>query len=107
MYAPFGSRQMTPSGFLLDLPLNKPCTRIPFIITNKDYICGRRLVLGANDIELATQVITTLLIGGENATVGIEAPRFGFVNFDSIGLEGNTFIICILKIINWMTMKSC
>lgn len=85
----FGTQEMTPSGYLLDInsTYNVINTRIPIIITDKNYICGRRIVMGAGDISIATQVILNLLLGGENATSSIEGPRFQLINRDFIGIE--------------------
>lgn len=46
------------------------------------------MVLGASDVGTASQVITSLLIAGENATESIEAARFNVLLDGNIGLEG-------------------
>lgn len=90
MHAPFGSKRMTPYGYLLDVDIqdNLPPSRIPLIVTNKPNICGRRLVFGANSMDLAMQIIASLVIGNENVTTAIEAPRFKLLDNTYIGLEG-------------------
>lgn len=93
LYGPFGSGKMTSGGYLLDVPpQNKlSCSRIPIIITDSEFICGRRLVFGVENVATAVQLLNYLLTGSENATEGIESPRFSILSRDSIGLEGIFF----------------
>lgn len=85
----FGTREITPYGYILDSNstftlLN---TRIPVIISDKNYICGRRIILGASGISIATQIIANLLLGAENGASSVETPRFQIINRDIIGIE--------------------
>lgn len=78
---------MSKEGYFIDEQLtNKSYSFIPFIIADK-FICGRRIVSGANDIVAAGQVISTLLIAKENITKSIEGPRFLLQN-GHITIEG-------------------
>lgn len=90
MYGLFGSGEMTAHGYVLDVT-NKdaPCSRIPFIITDGNFICGRRMVLGANNLAVASQLVATLLIAQKDATESIESPRFHILGNETIGVEGN------------------
>lgn len=88
MYSPFGSRRLTTDGYLLDLNEFLPTTRIPVIITEKDFICGRRIVLGASDVATASQIIASLLIGAESAAASVENARFNILSDGLIGIEG-------------------
>lgn len=99
MYGLFGSGEMTAHGYVLDVT-NKDtlCSRIPFIITDGNFICGRRMVLGANNLAVATQLISTLLIAQQNATESIESPRFHIIGNETIGVEGNYDIISLWNI---------
>ncbi|XP_018572729.1 glutathione hydrolase 7-like [Anoplophora glabripennis] len=88
MYGLFGSGEMTTHGYVLDVPnKDKPCSRIPLIITDGNFICGRRMVLGANNFATATQLVATLLIAEKNVTEGIESPRFHILGNETIGVE--------------------
>lgn len=94
MYAPFGTREMTQGGYLLDVKSSLlPPSRIPLIITDSDYVCGRRIVLGTSDIATASQIVASLLIASENATSGVEAPRFNILGDKSIGIEGKYVMV--------------
>lgn len=94
MYAPFGSRRMTSGGYLLDVKVSDiPASRLPLIIVDGDYVCGRRIVLGASDISVASQLITSLLLAPGNATLSIERPRFNILQDELIGVEGKTKVI--------------
>lgn len=88
MYGLFGSGEMTSGGYVLDVkPKLVPCSRLPLIITDGNVICGRRMVFGANDIDIASQLIASLIIANENATQSIESPRFHMLE-GTIGIEG-------------------
>lgn len=54
------------------------------------------MVLGANDVATASQIITSLLIAGENATESIEAARFNVLLDGNIGLEGKTILFILI-----------
>lgn len=83
----FGSGELN-SGYVLDnKPTDRHSTRLPLIITDGNVICGRRIVFGANDIDIASQLIASLIITNENATQSIESPRFHMLN-GTIGIEG-------------------
>nr|CAD7456370.1 unnamed protein product [Timema tahoe] len=85
-----GSQLLTDGGFILNnalknfgtgsnspAPGKRPFTlAVPMIAVQHDQICGRRLVLGAGDATVAIQLLTRLLAFGDNATLGVEAPRF-------------------------------
>nr|CAD7444137.1 unnamed protein product [Timema bartmani] len=86
----YGSQLLTDGGFILNnalknfgtgsnspAPGKRPFTlAVPMIAVQHDQICGRRLVLGAGDATVAIQLLTRLLAFGDNATLGVEAPRF-------------------------------
>lgn len=92
MYGLFGSGEMTTHGYVLDVSnKDKPCGRIPLIVTDGNFICGRRIVLGANNLALATQLVATLLIAEKNVTESIESPRFHIISNETIGIEGNYY----------------
>lgn len=86
--AAFGSKEMTEFGFMLDGLKYAPCTRLPLIVVDSKFICGKRLVFGAADPAEAAQVLFALLIDSQNVTVGIEAPRFKQFLNGSVGIEG-------------------
>lgn len=88
MSAPFGSKEMTEFGFMLDGLKYAPCTRLPLIVVDSRFICGRRMVLGAADPAEAAQVLFSLIITLQNVTIAIEAPRFKQFLNGTIGLEG-------------------
>ncbi|RZB39904.1 G glu transpept domain containing protein [Asbolus verrucosus] len=89
LYSLFGSGEITTFGYTLNIHnKNTSCTHLPLIITDANAICGRRLVLGANDMALATQLIMALLVAKNNVTATIEAPRFHILSNGSIGTEG-------------------
>ncbi|KAJ8947033.1 hypothetical protein NQ318_019925 [Aromia moschata] len=88
MYDFFGSGEMTIHGYVLDIKKkDKPCSRMPIIITDANIICGRRMVFGASDVSTASQLITSLLIAKKNASDSIEAPRFHIFGNGSLGIE--------------------
>lgn len=89
MSAPFGSREMTDYGFMLDGVKYLPCTRLPLIVVDSKFICGRRMVFGAADPAEAAQVLFSLTVISQNVTVGIEAPRFQMFLNGTVGIEGN------------------
>ncbi|XP_063220057.1 glutathione hydrolase 1 proenzyme-like isoform X2 [Bacillus rossius redtenbacheri] len=86
----FGSQLLTDGGFILNNALSnldissnssKPGRRpfswaVPIVATERDKICGRRLVFGAGDATVAVQMLVNLLLREENITVAVEAPRF-------------------------------
>ncbi|CAG2056704.1 unnamed protein product, partial [Timema podura] len=86
----YGSQLLTDGGFILNnalknfgtgsnspAPGKRPFTlAVPMIAVQHDQICGRRIVLGAGDATVAIQLLTRLLAFGDNATLGVEAPRF-------------------------------
>lgn len=88
MSAPFGSKEMTDYGYITDTAKNLPCTRLPLIVVDSKFICGKRMVLGASDPAQAAQVLASLIIGSPNVTLGIEAPRFDMFLNGSAGIEG-------------------
>lgn len=88
MYNYFGSGEMTLHGYVLDVKnKTKPCSRIPIILTDSFYICGKRMAFGANGIAQASQIISNLVIGGQNTTDGIEAPRFYVLPNGTVAIE--------------------
>lgn len=88
MYTPFGSREKTPYDYIVDVK-NRTlhCTRLPVIITDAHYVCGRRIIFGASDVAEATQIIASLLIAKNDVTTSIEAPRFHMLLNGTIGIE--------------------
>lgn len=89
LYTLFGSGEMTTKGYTLDVKTKENrCSRLPLIVTDAAAICGRRLVLAANDVSITSQIVMALLVGGENVTSAIEAPRFHILNNGSVGIEG-------------------
>ncbi|XP_037787878.1 glutathione hydrolase 7-like [Penaeus monodon] len=88
----FGSRVMTKSGILFNnhlsnmpphthpyrehfshaRPLN---TYTPVIITDVQQVCGMRAVLSSPEVGAMIQVISQLLLRGQNLTQAIEQPR--------------------------------
>ncbi|XP_066145346.1 glutathione hydrolase 7-like [Euwallacea fornicatus] len=88
MYALFGSGELTSHGYVLDVKKReKPCSRLPLILTDNNFICGKRMVLGANGIAQASQLLSNLIIGNKNVTDGIEAPRFYLLDNSTIAVE--------------------
>ncbi|CAG9772957.1 unnamed protein product [Ceutorhynchus assimilis] len=88
MYGMFGSGELTIHGYVLDTKLpNKPCSRIPIILTESKFICGKRMALGANGIAQASQLVSNTVIGNQNATDGIEAPRFYVLDNFTVAVE--------------------
>lgn len=88
----FGSRVMTKSGILFNNhlsnmpPHNHPKndqfsharplnTYTPVIITDVQQVCGMRAVLSSPDAGAMIQVISQLLLRGQNLTQSIEQPR--------------------------------
>ncbi|KAJ8945822.1 hypothetical protein NQ314_009044 [Rhamnusium bicolor] len=103
MYDLFGSGEMTTHGYILDVKnKEKPCSRVPFVITDGNLICGRRMVFGANDLSVATQLVTSLLIANENATESIESPRFHVFRNGTIGIEGSHLPAFNEDIVNYL-----
>lgn len=97
MYRPFGSKRISDEGYFLDVNSESDIqSRTPVLITDDSFVCGRRMVLGANDVVTATQVVATLLIAKQNATASIESPRFNIFN-KFIGTEGR-----FQRIILWL-----
>ncbi|KAJ8985692.1 hypothetical protein NQ317_014341 [Molorchus minor] len=66
---------------------DKPCSRMPIIITDNNVICGRRMVFGASDLATATQLVTSLLVARKNTTDGVEAPRFYIIDNGTLAIE--------------------
>ncbi|KAL1506156.1 hypothetical protein ABEB36_005570 [Hypothenemus hampei] len=88
MYNLFGSKKSTSYGYVLNVKnKEKPCSRIPIILADEQYICGKRMVFGANGIAQATQIVSNLIIGNKNATEGIEAPRFYLLENSTVAVE--------------------
>ncbi|XP_031335347.1 glutathione hydrolase 7-like isoform X2 [Photinus pyralis] len=87
MSRPFGSGNLTPGGYFTDANYSEKLSQIPLIITDSNFICGRRIVLGVSDIVVGSQVITALLLNAENATISVEAPRFHILQNGAIGVE--------------------
>lgn len=84
----FGSGEMTSSGYIMNAKMeNRRCSRLPVLLTDAHHICGRRIIFGANNIALAAQVISTLLLGDMNVTESIESPRFHVAPIGTIGIE--------------------
>ncbi|KAJ8917180.1 hypothetical protein NQ315_012672 [Exocentrus adspersus] len=82
--------ELNDNGYVLDVAnKDKPCSRMPFIVIDGSFICGRRIVLGAGNLAVATELVTTLLVAKENATEGIEAPRFYVLGNGTLGVEGS------------------
>lgn len=88
MSAHFGSKELTEFGYMLDGFKYTPCTRLPLIVVDSKFICGRRMVLGAVDPAEAAQILYSLIVVSQNVTIGIEAPRFRMFLNGSIGIEG-------------------
>ncbi|CAH0552955.1 unnamed protein product [Brassicogethes aeneus] len=91
MYAMFGSGELTSAGYFLDdhnkgIPIR---SRVPIILTDGEVICGKRMVFGANDLAVATQLIT-LAVQNQNATEIIEQARFHILPNGKLGIEGFT-----------------
>lgn len=97
MYQFFGSGKKTLLGYVEDIK-NKGTlsTRIPILITDSQYICGKRMVFGVNNIATAIQIINSLIIGNENGTESIEAPRFHIGSNGTVGIEGTNLINVII-----------
>ncbi|XP_044757715.1 scoloptoxin SSD14-like [Coccinella septempunctata] len=84
----FGSGEMTSSGYIMNAKLeNRQCSRLPILITDANHVCGRRIIFGANNIAMAAQVISSLLLADMNVTESIESPRFHLSPIGTIGLE--------------------
>lgn len=90
MYQPFGTGELIADGYVLDVTSRNAThsTRLPLIVTDADLICGRRFVFGANDIAVASQLISALAVAKENTTEIVESPRFHILSNGSIGIEG-------------------
>lgn len=78
---------MTDFGFILDVNKYAPCTRLPLLVVDSKFICGRRMVLGAADPADAIQLLFSLIVTSQNVTIGIEAPRFKLFLNNTIGIE--------------------
>ncbi|XP_017786639.1 PREDICTED: gamma-glutamyltransferase 7-like [Nicrophorus vespilloides] len=89
LYQAFGSQEINSEGYIMDVRARgtTQCSRVPLIITDADFICGRRMVLGSSNIASASQIVPALLIAAQNATVGIEFPRFNLLPDGTIGFE--------------------
>ncbi|KAI4458006.1 nucleophile aminohydrolase [Holotrichia oblita] len=87
MHASFGSQQMTNDGYITDNKASAPYTILPVIATDARFICAKRIVLGLNDVCVATQIISNWAYSTEDATTIIEYPRFTYLNNSLIGLE--------------------
>lgn len=88
MHSPFGTQQMTIDGYITDNKTNTSYTILPVIATDARFICANRIVLGLNDVCIATQVISNWAYSIDDATTIIEYPRFTYLNNNVIGLEG-------------------
>lgn len=109
MYQFFGSGKKTLLGYVEDIK-NKGTlsTRIPILITDSQYICGKRMVFGVNNIATAIQIINSLIIGNENGTESIEAPRFHIGSNGTVGIEDYhlpSFNDEVLKYLEILTLK--
>nr|CAH7713673.1 unnamed protein product [Callosobruchus chinensis] len=90
MYAFFGSGEITIYGYVPDAKKqDKACSRLPLIITDANFICGRRMVFGANTVAQATQLVVSLVLAGKNAIDVVEAPRFHMLGNGSISIEAS------------------
>nr|CAD7573110.1 unnamed protein product [Timema californicum] len=104
----YGSQLLTDGGFILNnalenfgigsnspAPGKRPFTlAVPMIAVQHDHICGRRLVLGAGDATVAIQLLTRLLAFGDNATLGVEAPRFRVAHGGTfLKLEASLYVL--------------
>ncbi|KAK5650465.1 hypothetical protein RI129_001494 [Pyrocoelia pectoralis] len=87
MSAPFGSGKVTVGGYLSDINYTAKLSHLPLIITDTNYVCGRRIVLGFGDIVIGSQVITSLLLSAENLTISVEGPRFHILRNGALGIE--------------------
>lgn len=96
LYTFFGSHEKTQDGYILDVNSNTLFSRFPILITDANFICGRRLAFGANNLDLAAQIIMGLLLAKENATESVESPRFHISESGNIGIEGNFYTCAIL-----------
>ncbi|XP_044262092.1 glutathione hydrolase 7-like [Tribolium madens] len=109
LYGLFGSGEITTGGYTLDVhPKATPCSRLPVIITDAQAICGRRLLLGANDLSTASQLIMSLLVAEENITNAVEAPRFHILDNGGVGIEGShspSFTDDVLKYLETLTAR--
>lgn len=88
MSAPFGIKEMTEFGFMLDGFTYSPCTRLTLIVVDSKFICGNRMVFGVAGPAEAAQVLYSLAVFSQNVTIGIEAPRFKMFLNGTIGIEG-------------------
>ncbi|KAL3277169.1 hypothetical protein HHI36_012521 [Cryptolaemus montrouzieri] len=88
----FGSMEMTSSGYIMnDKPKGVLCSRLPIIIVDSHHVCGKRIILGANSIALAAQIISYFLVNDENTTASIENPRFSMAANGTIGIESSHY----------------
>lgn len=88
MTSPFGTGNLTNEGYLLDTDVqSKFPSRLPLIVTDTNYVCGKRIALGITDVATASQIILSLVLPNANATSSIEAPRFNILDNGAIGIE--------------------
>ncbi|XP_050508200.1 glutathione hydrolase 7-like [Diabrotica virgifera virgifera] len=89
MYQFFGSGKRSPDGYLQDKKDQDTMnSRMPVLILDGWYICGRRYVFSANNLGSALQIISNLLLHKENVTDAIEAPRLYIGNW-TVGFEAS------------------
>lgn len=86
MHSLFGDGEISAGGYIENTqsPSN---SRFPIIAINKYAICGKRFIFGANNLALASQIISQLILGNKNVTDAIEAPRFHLTGFGQVGIE--------------------
>ncbi|XP_050309798.1 glutathione hydrolase 7-like [Anthonomus grandis grandis] len=110
LYELFGSGELTSHGYVLDVKnKEKSCSRIPIILTDNKFICGKRMAFGANGIAQGSQIVSNLVIGDKNVTDGIEAPRFYVLDGNTVAVEVShtpKFSIEILRHLNETHTKS-
>ncbi|XP_022920627.1 uncharacterized protein [Onthophagus taurus] len=82
---PFGSKIFTETGYIPDLV--DTSSFLPLILINRDFICAKRFVLGTRNLITALQIVSGLIIDGDNSTVVIEKPRFDILLNKFIGYE--------------------
>ncbi|XP_060527176.1 glutathione hydrolase 7-like isoform X2 [Cylas formicarius] len=88
MYDLFGDKEQNEFVYVQDVKERpRPCSRIALIVTDNNFICGRRIVLGADNVAMATQLLANLVIGGQNVTEAIESARFHVMTDGTIGVE--------------------
>lgn len=82
-----GSRRLDARGFLVDDAA--PSRPLAPLMLAEQYTCGRRFVLGSNDVVLAAQVILNLIATDGNLTSSVESPRFSVLGVSDIGIESS------------------